>query len=70
MERQLTVVNGPVWEHLAFQFGELNRNADSLNRYVDFRQSRGPCPRPRCSGGTRSGGVRVEPVVVPRCVPS
>ena len=35
----ITIENGLVWEHLNFQFGTLNRNADSLNRHVDFRRA-------------------------------
>ncbi len=30
---------GPVWEHLNFQFGPANRNQDSLNEYLSFRQA-------------------------------
>ncbi len=33
------VVPGTMWEHLAFQFGENNRNPDSLNRFADFRRA-------------------------------
>jgi peptide/nickel transport system substrate-binding protein len=32
---------GPVWEHLNFQFGPNNRNPDSLNEYLAFRQAIG-----------------------------
>ncbi len=35
----LDVRQGLVWEHIAFQFGELNRNPESLNRYLDFRRA-------------------------------
>lgn len=30
---------GPVWEFLTFQFGRDNRNPDSLNRHLEFRQA-------------------------------
>jgi ABC-type transport system substrate-binding protein len=30
---------GTVWEHLAFQFGEQNRNGGSLNRFAAFRRA-------------------------------
>ncbi|MCP3976202.1 MAG: hypothetical protein GY720_17100 [bacterium] len=30
---------GPVWEHLNFQFGPDNRNLDSLNGILEFRQA-------------------------------
>jgi ABC-type transport system substrate-binding protein len=30
---------GTIWEHLAFQFGEMNRNGGSLNRFADFRRA-------------------------------
>jgi ABC-type transport system substrate-binding protein len=30
---------GTIWEHLAFQFGERNRNGGSLNRFADFRRA-------------------------------
>ncbi len=33
------VRSGPIWEHINFQFGPNNRNADSLNQYVEFRQA-------------------------------
>jgi peptide/nickel transport system substrate-binding protein len=35
------VVPGPIWEHLAFQFGEnrLARNAGSYNTYLNFRRA-------------------------------
>ena len=33
------VRTGPVWEHLNFQFGTNNRNAESLNQYTAFRQA-------------------------------
>jgi ABC-type transport system substrate-binding protein len=36
---EVQVKPGPVWEHLNFQFGPANRNAESLNRYVAFRQA-------------------------------
>lgn len=31
--------SGPVWEFLTFQFGRDNRNAESLNRHLEFRQA-------------------------------
>ncbi len=36
---EVTIGPGPIWEQLNFQFGEMNRNSDSLNRYVDFRRA-------------------------------
>jgi peptide/nickel transport system substrate-binding protein len=36
---QVTVLESSVWEHWSFQFGERNRNEDSLNRYLDFRRA-------------------------------
>ncbi len=30
---------GPVWEFLTFQFGPENRNTESLNRHIEFRQA-------------------------------
>jgi ABC-type transport system substrate-binding protein len=30
---------GPIWEHLSFQFGPNNRNPESLNRFLAFRQA-------------------------------
>ncbi len=30
---------GPIWEHLSFQFGRNNPNEDSLNRHVEFRRA-------------------------------
>ncbi len=36
---EVIIDSGPVWEHLSFQFGELNRNADSFNRYLPFRRA-------------------------------
>jgi peptide/nickel transport system substrate-binding protein len=33
------VVPAPIWEHVNFQFGANNRNADSLNRYRNFRKA-------------------------------
>ncbi|MDJ0663589.1 MAG: ABC transporter substrate-binding protein [Acidimicrobiia bacterium] len=36
---EVQVRAGPVWEHLNFQFGPANRNAESLNRYLAFRQA-------------------------------
>jgi ABC-type transport system substrate-binding protein len=33
------VLPGPVWEHLNFQFGPNNRNAETLNEYTAFRQA-------------------------------
>ena len=35
----LDVRSGPIWEHINFQFGVNNRNADSLNRHVLFRRA-------------------------------
>ena len=35
----IQVRNGPVWEHLNFQFGPNNRNPESLNEYAAFRQA-------------------------------
>ncbi|NQV06140.1 hypothetical protein HQ535_06295 [bacterium] len=29
----------PIWEHFTFQFGNNNRNEDSLNRHLPFRQA-------------------------------
>ncbi len=31
--------SSPVWEHFSFQLGELNRNGQSLNRFVEFRRA-------------------------------
>ena len=36
---QVTVLESPIWEHWSFQFGERNRNEDSLNQYLDFRRA-------------------------------
>ena len=36
---EVTVLAGPIWEHLTFQFGENNRNSDSLNQYLEFRRA-------------------------------
>jgi len=36
---QVTVLESSVWEHWSFQFGERNRNEDSLNQYLDFRRA-------------------------------
>ena len=36
---EVTVLPSPIWEHLTFQFGENNRNPDSLNRHLAFRQA-------------------------------
>ena len=33
------IVPGPVWEHVNFQFGPENRNVDSLNGVLEFRQA-------------------------------
>jgi CSLREA domain-containing protein len=33
------VIGGPVWEHLTFQFGPDNRNPDTLNEHLKFRQA-------------------------------
>jgi peptide/nickel transport system substrate-binding protein len=33
------LLSGPVWEHINFQFGPTNRNAESLNGYLEFRQA-------------------------------
>lgn len=35
----LQVRPGPIWEHFNFQFGENNRNPDSLNTIADFRRA-------------------------------
>ena len=35
----VSVLSGPVWEHLNFQFGPNNRNTESLNRFVEYRQA-------------------------------
>ena len=32
-------VDGPIWEHLNFQFGTNNPNEDSLNEHVEFRRA-------------------------------
>ena len=36
---QVQVKPGPVWEHLNFQFGPNNRNTETLNEYLSFRQA-------------------------------
>jgi ABC-type transport system substrate-binding protein len=36
---EVQVRAGPVWEHLNFQFGPNNRNPESLNKYLAFRQA-------------------------------
>lgn len=36
---EVTVVPGQIWEHLTFQFGERNRNPDSLDEYLAFRKA-------------------------------
>ena len=33
------VLRGPVWEHINFQFGPDNRNPESLNHIVEYRQA-------------------------------
>ncbi len=33
------IVRGPIWEHINFQFGPNNRNAESLNGILEFRQA-------------------------------
>ncbi len=38
---EVQVKAGPVWEHLNFQFGPDNRNADSFNQHTAFRQAIG-----------------------------
>ncbi len=35
----VTVLESEVWEHWSFQFGENNRNPDSLNEHLDFRRA-------------------------------
>ncbi len=33
------VRSGPIWEHFSFQFGENNRNPESMNTITDFRRA-------------------------------
>jgi len=35
----IQLLPGPVWEHFNFQFGPNNRNPESLNAYLEFRQA-------------------------------
>lgn len=36
---EVQILQGPVWEHINFQFGPNNRNSDSLNQSRSFRQA-------------------------------
>ncbi|MFH1330070.1 MAG: ABC transporter substrate-binding protein [Actinomycetota bacterium] len=36
---EVTVLESSIWEHWSFQFGERNRNEDSLNEHLDFRRA-------------------------------
>lgn len=36
---EVAIMAGPIWEHLNFQLGPNNRNAESLNQYRAFRQA-------------------------------